>query len=110
MSFFSVLAQAILDAAPKGEERDEIAGRLWGAHAHNSTEKGIGLYNGLSEKTQSWLRPVIQKTAAAYKRKHPREQVPNFDLVESGEYIQDLAESTSRASTKYYECGQCRLK
>lgn len=100
-NFFSVLAQAIIDAAPVGEEQDEIVNRLWGAHAHHSIERGINMYRGLSEETQRWLRPVIQKTTEAYRQKHPREQIPDFESARDGGHIQTLAEATSDAIRRF---------
>lgn len=110
VNFYSILAKAIVDAAPSDAEREGIVELLWGAHQHHNVELNVGLYSGLEPETVAWLKPVIDSTSETYRRQHPRDQVPNFDSARDGAYIQDLAENVSRVSREFYMQQRGRLK
>lgn len=105
MSFLTVVAQALLSLGKNQRDRDQLVLELSNRHAHQNLEgksQQQGFYAGMKPGIRRRVQPVIEATAEAYKKKHPKEFVPDFNTMEGAANAQELSEEVASANRRFF--------
>jgi len=86
-----MLAKFLMLRAPNKEERDELGNRLLNAHNHTTSERPVNFFQALPEKTRKWVEPEAREVITRYKKKFPKEEVPDLWNPKEQSVYQDAA-------------------
>lgn len=86
-TWIDMLARCLRHEAPNEIERDEMGNRFNAAHNHTASKKGINFFQALPEVTRKWVEPEAKRVIEAWKKKHPKDHIPDlWDPLQQPEY------------------------